>query len=565
MNRLILPLGIVLILVGGLASLFASQQATLPTWTAIAGVLLVAYFLVANWRMVARRSTFYGFNALLMSLATIAILAVVYLIAENRDKSWDLTATGRYTLDPQTASILDGLDKPVKILVFASTELRQSPNFSQMTDLLDEYKKRSDLLSYELLDPSKDYERAIKYTADLNPLGQITVIAEMEGEGTGVESGAETKGFREKAAGTGQEDISNAIKKVTHRETVTAYFIVGHQEKELDDEAAGGLSILKSFLADENIEASPLRLNAIAEIPDGADIIAAVGPQEDLTDTELEGLRQFVLRGGGLFMALDSGDLENTALRLRDFGFEIGNDLLIGMEVGAQSVDDLIRGRMTATPSQRVQITTFNTDHEISKDLGNSRVQVLTARSVDKIPAPPEGVTVTPLLQSDSGNVMDTDIPNSWADKHPEELQGGQGMPVKEMFDPKVDRHGPVPILTVAEVNLEDHPEGKPEPDAGVTKGKIVVVGDSDFISNAGMQIRGGISRGHLDLSLNCFNWLAGQVDLITIRKTEVDNTSITLTQDQRNRLQKLFVWVVPALIGLLGAAIVFYRRWMYV
>ena len=84
-------------------------------------------------------------------------------------------------------------------------------------------------------------------------------------------------------------------------------------------------------------------------------------------------------------------------------------------------------------------------------------------------------------------------------------------------------------------------------------KGKIVVIGDSDFMTNAGMQVRGGISRGHLDLSLNMFNWLAGQVDLITIRKPQLVNTSITLTQDQSEMLKKLFVWVIPTLIGLLG------------
>ena len=79
--------------------------------------------MLINWQSVAKRSTFYGLNSLLMSIAVVAILTVVYLIAANRDQSWDLTASGKYTLDPQTASILDGLETPVTMLVFASSEL----------------------------------------------------------------------------------------------------------------------------------------------------------------------------------------------------------------------------------------------------------------------------------------------------------------------------------------------------------------------------------------------------------------------------------------------------------
>lgn len=564
MKKLILPLGIVLILVGGVSSIFVSSQQTVPTWMVIFGVILVAVYVVANWQLVAKRSTFYGLNALMMSAAVVAILTVVYLIADNRDRSWDLTASGKYTLDPQTASILDGLETEVKMLVFAASELRMTSDFAQTKDLLDEYNRHNSLLTYKLIDPSKDYETAIQYQKDLNPLGQLTVIAEMAVEELGEGGEAETRTFREKAAGNGQEEISNAIKKVTHREAVTAYFLVGHYERELSDEGAVGLSNIKNFLAQENIEASPLRLGVVAEIPEDARIVALVGPQEDLTETELAALEQYVLRGGGLFVALDPGDLPATTQKLRDFGYEIGNDLLIQMEVGAQSLDDLLRGRMTASPSDQVQLAEFDASHEITKELGNSTVRLRTARSVGKMMAPPEGIEMTELAKTEGGMVQSTNIPASWADKRPEDLRSGN-VPVDQLFDSTADTKGPVTAMMVADIDLDRHADGKPSPDSVERKGKVVVIGDSDFMTNAGMQVRGGISRGHLDLSLNVFNWLAGQVDLITIRKPQVVNTSVTLDQDQKDMLKKLFVWVIPTLIGLVGIAVVIYRRWMYV
>ena len=245
-----------------------------------------------------------------------------------------------------------------------------------------------------------------------------------------------TRAFREKAAGTEQEDISNAIKKVTHREAVTAYFLVGHYERELGDDGALGLSNISNFLEQENIDASPLRLGAVAEIPEDARIVALIGPQEDLSETELAALGQYVLRGGSLFVALDPGELPATTQKLRDFGYEIGNDLLIQMEVGARSLEDLLSGRMTASPSNQIQLAEFDASHEITKELSNASVHLREARSVDKMLAPPEGIEMTSLAKTEAGTVKGTNIPMSWADKRPEDFTSG-AISVEKLFDPR--------------------------------------------------------------------------------------------------------------------------------
>jgi hypothetical protein len=544
----------------------AGSQATLPTWIAIVGVALIAVSVVANWQSVARRSTFYGLNALLMSLAMVAIMAVIYLIAANRDQSWDLTATGKYSLDPQTESILDNLDQPVKLLVFAGPEARASRNFAQAKDLLDEYTKRSDQVTYEILDPSEDYNTAIEYAELMNSFGEPTLVAQIEMEVENEAGEMETRKFKEKAAQMTQEDISNAIKKVTHREAVKAYFLVGHYERELDNQnSPTGLALLNSFLKKDNIDAAPLRIGAAGEIPVDADIIALAGPQEDLSETELTALEGFVLSGGGLFVGLDPGDFPATTLKMRQFGFEVGEDKLVEMQVGAGSLDELLRGIMRATPTDQVHIEKFDEAHEITKDMGTATVRLIGARSIGKLPQPPEGYTVADLAETAGGRVGEVNIPNTWADKEPEQLDLKGGTPVDQLFDPEKDAEGPISVMKAVEVDLETAPNGKPDPAKPGAKGKIVLVGDSDFLTNGGMQVRGGVSRGHLDLAMNVFNWLAGQVDLISIRQDAVENTSVTLNPDQEKMLKNYFVWVLPVLIALLGAAIVFYRRWRYV
>ncbi|NUN98951.1 MAG: GldG family protein, partial [Candidatus Omnitrophica bacterium] len=286
-----LPIGIGLIVVGALLALFNSGDTPYPTYTLIAGVALVAVYVLANLREMGKRSTMYGLNALLMSGFMVAILVVIYLIAQNRDKTWDFSATGKYTLDPQTASILDSLESPVELLVFYPTPIRTGREFELIKSLLDQYTARSGKLTYKVLDPSKDYDTAMEYRTLLNSSLEPTIIAEVKGEGAP---------FREKAKGTKQEDISNAIKKVTHRTSVHAYFLVGHYEKELESENPAGLALLKQFLEEENFTVSPLRLPATGDIPEDAQILALVGPEEELTDVEREAIRRFVLRGGAL-------------------------------------------------------------------------------------------------------------------------------------------------------------------------------------------------------------------------------------------------------------------------
>jgi ABC-type uncharacterized transport system involved in gliding motility auxiliary subunit len=568
MKENLLIVGIVIFLLGLLSAPFFPANSEVPTWLMIGGVAVLGFYMIANWRKLAKRSTFFGLNAIVMSVVVIVILSVVYLIADQRDKSWDLTATGKYTLDPQTAKILEGLDSPVKILLFATPEMKQSSEFLIAKDLVDQYTRYSNKVVLEVLDPSKDYETAVQYAADLDPRAP-TLIAELEIAQASGEGDSTVRKFKEKAADITQEGISNAIMKVTHREAVKAYFLTGHYERELDGEDPTGLALIKSYLEDENIDPATLRLSSTAEIPEDADIIALVGPQQDLTEVELEALDNFVLGGGGLFVALDPGELPQTTLKLREMGFEVGSDEVITMEVGADSIDALLRGVMTARPSKTVPLAEFDETHEITQQLGNASVKLTQARSIGKIPVPPTGITLTELAKSEGGKVGQTNLPSSWAEKNPEQLRQGATISLEEIFDPTKDSPGPVTLLMSAEVNLDQHSEGRPNPEHPDRRGKIVVAGDSDFLTNGGMRVQSGfssgISRGHLDLTLNVFNWLAGQVDLITIRQEEVDNTSITLTKEQEDLLENVFVWVVPAVIALLGVAVVSYRRWMYV
>ena len=122
---------------------------------------------------------------------------------------------------------------------------------------------------------------------------------------------------------------------------------------------------------------------------------------------------------------------------------------------------------------------------------------------------------------------------SSWAETDLSALKRGS-----VGFDEKRDRPGPISVATVS------------------TKGdsRLVVFGDSDFISNTYL----GLS-GNKDLFLNTINWLTEEKDLIAIPPKEIKGTPLILTKNQAKIIFWLPVVIIPGLIFVFG--IVVYSR----
>ena len=82
---------------------------------------------------------------------------------------------------------------------------------------------------------------------------------------------------------------------------------------------------------------------------------------------------------------------------------------------------------------------------------------------------------------------------------------------------------------------------------------RIIVIGDSDFATNAASGI-----QGNADLFVNMNNWLTQQEDLISIHPRETGDQRITMTADQQRTVAWLSLLIIPGLI--LGSGI--YTWW---
>ncbi|MBK7950312.1 MAG: hypothetical protein IPK00_16565 [Deltaproteobacteria bacterium] len=86
--------------------------------------------------------------------------------------------------------------------------------------------------------------------------------------------------------------------------------------------------------------------------------------------------------------------------------------------------------------------------------------------------------------------------------------------------------------------------------------GRLVVFGDSDFATNQYLD-----DLRNRDLFVNSVNWLAGEVESITLRPNVSRASSFEMSQDQFRFLQFLSLLVVPEAIAVVGVLVWWSRR----
>ena len=92
-------------------------------WLAWAGLVCILLYTLGQWREIARllRAAAGAARHDLRRRASSScsgILVAINYLASRENKRWDLTAAGQFTLSDQTRKVLQGLDAPLKVLVF---------------------------------------------------------------------------------------------------------------------------------------------------------------------------------------------------------------------------------------------------------------------------------------------------------------------------------------------------------------------------------------------------------------------------------------------------------------
>jgi len=473
----------------------------------IAGTLGVVVYLVFNFSTVKEkllsRSTLQTTNAVFVSLMVIAVLGLINFISGQHVYRYDTTAAKIFSLSDQTKKVLKSLDKDLHITAFYKAE-----GEDKIKDLFGEYSKVSPKFSSEFVDPDRKPE-----------------IAKSMGI-TAYETSVLSYGAKEEKITTAtEEDLTNAIIKVTREGVKKIYFTMNHGEKTPSAEDRMGLSLAQSVIKQKNYEVGSVSLLEVPEVPMDCSVLVIAGAQTDFLPMEKSKVRTYLENGGAALFMLEPPPSPSFDSLLADYGFKIGNDLVID----ASGV-----GRLFGAGVNMPVVTTYES-HPIVENFTNSMTAYPIARSVQLNSPLPNGVTGQALLETSA---------NSW---------GETGLPVvggRVGFDEGADLKGPVSIAALATKSVT--------PDSAHRisgKTRLVVFGDSDFAANNYFNFqRNG------DMFLNTVSWLADEEDLVSIRPHNPEDRRISLTAKNSKIIMLVSLFLLP-LSALVAAVIIYIRR----
>jgi ABC-type uncharacterized transport system involved in gliding motility auxiliary subunit len=496
------------------------QRAAVALAAGLLGVLALIAYLVLNMsslkRGFRRRSFIYGGNTILIAVLVLAILGLANYFLSKHDFRADFTAAKLHSLSDQSVTVLKNLKADVSVKGFF-----RDGNYGRgaMENLLKIYAYHSPRVKYEFIDPDKNPGLVKRY--------------DVTQDGTTI---FEAGGKESRITASGEEDVTNALIKVTRAQKKVIYFLEGHGEATLAETEDNGYATAKTELEKLGYEVKKQTLALAAGFPKDCALLIVPGPQKDLLPNELETLKGYIQGGGRVFFMVDpETQIPGLAKFLAQYGFKLDDDLIV------DTVSRLLGG------DYFMPVVSEYEDHAITHKF-NYATFYPYARSVEVGDTKPEGETVTALAKTS---------PNSWAERE---------LNKKEVkFTKGKDRQGPVTLAAVATLKVRTEapvaPAGKPaekaeEKKAEEKEARMAVVGDSDWVKNRYYNL-----SGNGNLFLNIANWLTEESDLISIQpKTQTPRT-VQLTPSQGRLLFFLSLVILPLAVLVIGVYVWARRR----
>ena len=472
--------------------------------------------------MTGRRARF-SYNLVLYSVVFIGLLICANWFANKYDKRWDLTKEGVYSLSSQSETVIKNLDKPIKIVAITESEEASPDAVKELLGLYKYYNPTK--VTTEELDPRAKPHLVDKYEMKQ---GNLVYIEYGEGDNKAVNR---LNAFNE-------QEVTNAILKLSRGASKKIYYVEGHDEPALDADEETGTKDLANALGDENLKIESILLSQKSSVPDDAAAVFLMSPKKPLLKEEVDALIKYAENGGRLVLFQDPRQTADVKTIAAHFGIEVGDNVVI----------DQIQ-RLFAAPALGAQpIIRDYGAHPITRQLTKRDITIFNiASSVKPSASKDKDASYTELLKSSPTAWAETDLSSLFNSAEPSAL-----------LDEKSDLAGPVSMAVAYEKKIVD-PSASDQNQSKDPKfqksARVVVFGDSDWVLNANLAV-----YSHRDLILNTINWLIGEEGGISIRPRSVGLSAAPIPENTFFLI--LFCsFVAPELILILGLYIWWQRK----
>lgn len=277
-----------------------------------------------------------GAFAFVLAFLILLVFVPINMIFTYSDTVYDMTPSGKYSLDPITEKLLeDTSDKHIEVY-FLNTlfNLKNEPNCLPVYHTLMELDAR-DNIELTCFDPNENVDLA----NSLNPTGVLTVSANdifvKCGDTIRQISGnifqTDAQGMIEYA---GENLIAGAIYQCASGNLPTIYFLTGYGSKTLDQNYIA----YKNMVMTDNYAVKELDLSTVDKIPEETALVTIAAPEHDISLSDREKLSEYIDNGGKIQMLISpcdtEGRFENIEYLLAKF--EIGMDYNIITETNPQ-------------------------------------------------------------------------------------------------------------------------------------------------------------------------------------------------------------------------------------
>lgn len=443
----------------------------------------------------------------LFALLLLCIVLLAGWLIGRHDHYFDWSSSGRNSLSAESTAVLDGLEAPLHIVVYAAPEHRVARAVEQ---LLSRYRKPGIDLSVDYVDPQRFPERARDANVDL--IGQLVL---------------EYQGRRETLYSLSESALTNAIARLTTPSSPWLAVLEGHGERAIRGAAGADIGRFAQLLHQRGFRLQPLDLARVPAVPDNTDLLLLSMPSIDLFPGEAQALVRYVEAGGNLLWLMDPAGSGDNLLGLKPLA-----DLLSVSTLPGQLVDAAAAEQGLDTPT--FAIVDDWPKHPLGQGL--ERPAIFPGSLAFEVRPPPGWLLETTLT---TGKL-------SWNETGPvrDEVSRDEGAG---------ELSGPLPValvLTRPRPGIDAAVQTTTDPSE---QQRVIIVGDGDFLSNA--HLADGVNQA---LALRLARWLSGQQALVAVPQPVSDSDALVLAPVRGWAIVGGGLIGLPALLAAFGIAI----RW---
>lgn len=490
----------------------------------IAGIALWAALAPQDFTgFITGRRVRYGTVTFFSTLMLTGIVALAYVLLQRNAITLDMTQNNRYTLSSETLRVLSRVTRDIQITGFYTSRalyVREiDDQFFRLYETATEGRIRRQYIDPEESPAQADrfgvYEDGMVFIAYLNADGSVdfSSLARVP------------RGARQ------ERDMTEAISRLLIAGTIKVYFSQGNGERDPLDPTAEGLSGVNAGIQESGLITAPLDITDLAtiggDVPVDAGAVIFARPLRDLTTEEIAVIDRYLQRGGSLFLMADALYTDDAFMR-EDGAF----NQYLWDNYGIRALDEVVVDTASSgtSPLDVISDSVF-TENDIGARLNTEPGTVTmfrVARAVDvNLDAAPPNIANGRVIMSS---------PASYGETNLETL----GATNSYAYDEGQDTPGP--LTTVAWAYNQQ------------TQAKIVLVGDSDFVTNG--LVASPVGNGVL--FTDSLSWLSGLSERIQFAPQAYSASLplIFVSQQQLDLITFVTIILLPGATLVTGLAI---------